>query len=59
MLVLNRLLTAAFANLFFFIANAGDQVGEEAHIGLEARRSGINPGGENRRVRSHASRLLS
>ena len=38
---------SAFADLFLFVADLGDEVGERAHVGFEAERTGINFGGED------------
>src|SRR5208282_1953945 len=38
---------SAFADFFFFVADLGDEVGERAHVGFEAKRAGVNFGRED------------
>ena len=38
---------SAFADFFLFVANLGDEFGDRAHVGLEAKRAGVNFGGED------------
>ena len=41
-LVFDGFCAAAFANLFAFIAHLRHEIGQEAHVGLEARRGGVD-----------------
>ena len=38
---------SAFADFFLFVADLGHEIGESAHVGFEAERTGVNFGGED------------
>ena len=43
MLILDGLRASALADLFLFVADLGDEIGERAHVGFEAERSWDRP----------------
>src|ERR1700682_5066879 len=51
MLALDCFGPTAFADLLFFIAHLRNQVGQEAHVGFKARRSGVYMRLKNRGTR--------
>src|SRR5208282_5571779 len=47
MLTLDGFRATAFPNVFLFVADLGDEVGERAHVGFETERAGVNVGGKD------------